>query len=228
MNKQFLEPLAPLSNPLGHARMVLSSVGLQYVKPRFFKVDTDSVNAEDAAGLGLNAPDKQSWMGTPVFDTLRFDDISYYDIEKNANISTAGMTLENVLFVVTPTKNVVRTSIPGGNGTVKEYIGMGDYDINITIQLVGRHANVPPEQELRQLLEFIKAPISLPVYNNILSYFEIFSIVVIDQPSITQVSGARNVFNVSIPCVSDKPFEVEYNSNKKQVSNSGSVPSITF
>jgi hypothetical protein len=208
-----------LPNPEGQAKLILKSNGQQLVQPIFFKVDEANMAIEQA-----NRPDATNWMGLPVFDTVTFDSLVYTRSSDGKNIGIGKMQLQNCMHIVSMVKNVITTPITGSDGTVKEYIGLGDYSITLSGMLINKHANTPPELETRQLFEFCRAPVPLKVASNFLSYFEIFSIVVTGEPTFTQIEGTRNAILFSIPCVSDIPFEVEYNQNNKGKTSSVSVP----
>lgn len=176
------------------------------ISPRFYVIDQKNLELEQS-----QQPDMQSWMGLPVFDTVVFDEIRY-TTNDGKNIGISKMTLQNCMHVVNMVKNVVKTPISGGDGTVKEYIGMGDYVITLSGMLVSQHANTPPTLEKKQLIDFCKAPVPINLYSNFLADFEVFSIVVEGEPTFTQIEGTRNAVMFTVPCCSDKPFEVEYNS----------------
>jgi hypothetical protein len=201
-----------LPNPEGQAKMILRSNGLAFVQPIFFTVDSANMALEQA-----QTPDLKNWMGLPVFDTVQIDEV-HYTRNDGQNIGIDKMILQNVLHIVTIPKNIVKTPIPGGDGTVKEYIGLDDHRITLSGMLVSPHQNVPPSKEMKQLIDLCKAPVPLNLYSNFLALFEVFTVVVDEEPTFTQIEGTRNAVNFSINCVSDRPFEVEYNQANKSVS----------
>jgi hypothetical protein len=129
--------------------------------------------------------------------------------------------LDAVLIEVNQPKNIVKTSVAGRNGTVKEYVSDSDFEISITGMLVGRHANIPPDiVDKIQLTEILKAPVAVPISCNFLDMLNINSVVVTDY-KFNQIEGTRNAIGVNISCVSDEPFEIKYNDAKVK-----SVPSF--
>lgn len=208
-----------LPNPEGQAKMILRSNN-QLVQPLFFTVDAKKLLIEKA-----QVPDLYNWMGLPVFDTVTFDTLSYKTNDGKL-IGVGKMQMTNCMHVVNMVKNIIRTPVAGADGTVKEYIGLSDYNITLSGWLVSKYANTPPELEIKQLYEFCKAPVPIGVYSNFLAYFEIFSIVIEGEPSFTQIEGTRNAIQFTINCVSDKPFEVEFNQNNKGKTSPVSVPSF--
>lgn len=208
-----------LPNPEGQAKMILRSNN-QLVQPLFFTVDAKKLLIEKA-----QVPDLYNWMGLPVFDTVTFDTLSY-KTNDGQKINTESLQLTNCMHVVNMVKNVIRTPVAGADGTVKEYIGLSDYNIILSGMLVSQYANTPPVKELKTLHEYCKAPIPIPVSSNFLLYFGITTIVIVGEPTFTQIEGTRNAIQFTINCVSDKPFEVEFNQNNKGKTSPVSVPSF--
>lgn len=230
MGKEFLTPLAPLANPIGHAKLVLASVGLQFVKPRFFKIDEQRMNDEsnDFDANRTGGTTKKSIFGTPIFDTFTIHPFSYTNLKGEVITSASSYSFETALIEVNQTKNIVITPIAGGDGTVKEYVGLQDYNISITGLIVGKLANTPIDiTQLDIISSILNAPIPLPVSCQVFDFLGIDSVVVTDF-RFGQIQGTRNAMSVTINCISDTPFEVEYNTSKKSITQSGSVPSITF
>lgn len=209
-------------NPKGQASLILKNAGLQIVKPKFFKVDEARILQEDTTGL----EDKTSWLGTPVFDTFQFLATTYTNLKGESVQIKSPIVLETVLLEVNQPKNIVKTQMAGRNGTVKEFISDGDYEIALTGMIVGKYAHQPldfsVQQELRSVLS---APVALPIACNFLDLFQVNSVVITDY-RIGQMEGIRNAMSVTINCVSDEAFEIQYNEAKKQQLVINSVPSF--
>lgn len=187
-------------------KLISKTNAVRFIKPRFFKVNVDNIAIEQG-----DIPDKKSWMGTPVFDTFIFNGgFSYVDSKGVIVNVVASYMLDSCLITVNQTKNIIKTQIAGGNGTVKEYIGDGDYEIKIQGMIVGKYANIPPPiTEKIRIAEILKAPMALPISCNFLDMFNINS-VVIEDFEFSQIEGTRNAIGVSISCISDEPFEIQY------------------
>ncbi|MEG1540049.1 MAG: DUF6046 domain-containing protein, partial [Muribaculaceae bacterium] len=86
----------------------------------------------------------------------------------NINDATVAISLE---------KQIVRTSLVGLNGTIKEYICDGDYDIGITVGIVavkdGQIVDEYPEQGIREVKKFLSDNQSIEVSS---VFFDIFGI----------------------------------------------------
>jgi hypothetical protein len=207
-------------NPKGQVTLQVKNVANRFIKPVFFKVDEDKVAIEQGA-----FPDKKSWLGTPSYDIVRIPAFSYVDNNgQTVNIGSE-IDFETVLIEVNQTRNIVTTAVQGRNGTVKEYISDGDYQISISGKITSQYNNVAPFESdiayINSVFAMLKANVAIPVASNFLDMFQINSMVVLDY-RLAQNEGARNTIDFSMNCLSDEPFEIKY--SEKQTS----VPSITF
>lgn len=208
-------------NPKGQVILASKNAANQFLKPRFFKIDEDKMAIEQGGNpqkgsfsTTVSGYDKTSWLGTPVFDLFKITPFSYVNEEgKTINIA-ADTDFETVLMEVTQTKNIITTAVQGRNGTVKEYISDGDYQISINGVITSKYNNVAPFESdanyVNQIIECMRANIAIPVSSNFLQMFNIHSIVVLDY-KLNQIEGARNTIGFSMNCISDTPFEIKYN-----------------
>lgn len=141
---------------------------------------------------GINR-DKRSWLGTLVWSDmlLRYDNIEVY--------------FETVLFDVSQSKNIVKTSLQGRNGTIKEYISDGDYVVNVRAALVSKGSKAYPESEVRNLITLLQIPYGLEVISPLLQAFDIYNVVVEDY-ALPSTNGFTNMQLVEMNCISDSPL----------------------
>jgi hypothetical protein len=180
------------------ADLIIKSQGLKYIKPQFYNLqeleqDTPRVQA--------------SMLGTPIFSNLIIEDGSYQEDGKTTPTTFKGITIDTVLFDISQTKNIVKTPIQGRNGTVKEYISDGDYDINIRGILVSKE-NTYPEEEVNTLITICKVPAALKVASEFMQLFSIHSLV-IESYDFYQIEGNRNMQGFNLRCLSDEPVELK-------------------
>lgn len=149
---------------------------------------------------------KQSFLGTPVWSNLVIPAGTYETLEGDV-IDFEGITIDSVLLAVSQSKNIVKTPTVGKNGTVKEYISDGDYMISIGGVLVGERIDVYPEQEFANLVELLKAPVSIKVESEFLAFFGITEIA-IESYDTPQTKGFRNMQLFNISALSDEPIEL--------------------
>jgi hypothetical protein len=201
---------------------LLIAAGLRAARVAFARVpgDLTSENSEEFDNIeDLNdISDLTSLFGTPVFSNLQIPKGSYTDFDGNV-IEYSGIRLDTVLFRVSQRKMIEKTSVQGRNGTVKEYISDGDFDIIIngaiaqeTVDdenfIVESTGNKFPEQDMRTLIDIMKAPVQIPVISTFLSYFDIDDIV-IESYDMPQEKGTRNLQFFTIRAVSDVPLEIQ-------------------
>lgn len=191
----------------GFAKQFAKSYGLGLIKPKFYSPDLGKMSDEQAY-YDLDS-DKKSVFGLPIFDQVTFDPLEYTDDNgTNVNLSVP-LTLDIAIIELNQTKNIVKTARAGKNGTIKEYMGLGDYQMQITGWLVNPIATANPEDLTRQFESYMRAPVDLKVNSLFLSYFNIYN-VVIESYKVKQLTGQRNVFEYEISCSDESPFEIKY------------------
>lgn len=150
-------------------------------------------------------PIGESWLGTPVYDSLRILATSYEDANGNT-VELPEIELQSALLVVTQAKNIVRTQMVGRNGTVKEYIADGDFEVSVEGAITGPDL-VFPEDAVRDLHEVLRAPIALEVVSRHLNALDITRLVVV-QYSFPQEQARFSSPRYQFSCLSDKPVEL--------------------
>lgn len=145
-----------------------------------------------------DGPDLQplSYLGTPVFADVRFP----------AANAGAGLALQTVLIEITQTKNIVKTAIQGRNGTQKEYIADGDYEVSIRGAIVGADGSFP-RADVRALIQLLQSPAAIQVVADYLRLFDIYTIVV-ESYRFFQQEGMENMQFFEVAAVSDAPIEL--------------------
>lgn len=179
-------------------KFIIGAFGLQSL--RTIKYEEGSQLDTKASINGLpNQPsisipaEAWSYLGTPVFSLL---EISTQDDSKSLIIDTA-------LLEVSQSKNIVKTAINGRNGTIKEYVSDGDYQINIKGVLVNNEDGYNrPTQLIQALIALCSVPESLKVASKFLQLFDVNNIV-IDEFSFPQSEGFQNVQPFELTCSSD-------------------------
>lgn len=167
---------------------------------------------------------------SPKFGLLTFDEFSFNATLLNKITYTAskdfGGGIVNIvspfkfatsLIEVNQSKNIVKTSISGLNGTVKEYMSDGDYLINLKGVIIGNTANKRPDiNVLNSLVAYLNAPMAIPVVCNFLDELLINS-VVIESYKLGQREGARNIIDIEISMLSDSPIELSTSKSQKDI-----------
>jgi antitoxin component of MazEF toxin-antitoxin module len=197
------------------AKLIIKTNHLGLITPKFMTVDYERMATETAPNdLSSNSyyvADKKSVFGTPVFDVLDLKAVSYTDF--NGEEQTAeDLTLDIALIEVTNDRHIITTPVTGRNGTVKEYMSDGDYQINIKGNLINPLANCHPEELLKALHDFCKAQVNIKVTSSLLYYLDIDTIV-ITKFSFKMVPGYRNVIDYELTCLSDLDPTIQQSDN---------------
>nr|DAY11533.1 MAG TPA: hypothetical protein [Caudoviricetes sp.] len=110
-------------------------------------------------------------------------------------------------------KNIVTTALQGRNGTIKEYISDGDYNItidagisNYTIDQEGEHNIDYPIDAVAELKNILSLPETLEVQSDFLEIFGIKSAVV--KSFDLQQETHSNRQSINIQMLSDEPYEI--------------------
>ena len=159
----------------------------------------DPINKKDPALSTL------SQLGTLIWDRVMFPKTKYID-EYGQSKTTPEITFEAILISVSFPRNIVKTSIQGRPGTVKEYIGEGDAQITFRGVIAGANGHYPIE-EVSVLKDILKAPVPIPVISRYLQNLDIHSVVFEDR-TIDQEDGGYSYQTFSINAISDTPQEL--------------------
>lgn len=156
-------------------------------------------------------PDKSklstSPLGTPVMQDITFGSVTYTDFITKQSTTTQPLTLINILLTVSQSKKIVTTEIQGRNGTVKEYIGMDDFEIQINGILTGTNGSHPADQII-SLQRMLTARVTTSVTCDYLLNLGIQNIVVKDF-TYQQDAGGYSTQNFSITCLSDEDVTLQ-------------------
>jgi len=161
-------------------------------------------------GTTADTSSATSYFGTPVFSNLKIKPFKYNHHDGKQISINNGIQIDTDLISITHTKNIVTTPVQGRNGTEKEYISDGDFQVEIQGKIVSKTDNYP-EQDVNELIEICKAPVPIPSGSLISEYLNWFGIhtLVIESYSFPQSEGTRNEQEFSISAISDIPIEFE-------------------
>jgi hypothetical protein len=215
-------------NVTGLAELILKSQGGAVAKTLIHKSFVnykEIVKEQGAFDVTTSTETKKGKFGQPIFDEFSFiaDNVNRLTYEmpseygNNTVIIIAPFTFETALIEINQTKNIVKTSIAGRNGTVKEYMSNGDFIINLKGVIVGDVANQRPDRnDLNALIAFLNAPLTLPINCSFCEEFKINS-VVIESYRFGQREGARNVIDIEINMVSDTAIVLSTSKSQKDI-----------
>jgi hypothetical protein len=186
--------------------------GIQNIKP----IQGNSNNPYLGKLPSGPTPDPALYMGvlgTPIFSDLTLGDTA----NSGANTYTDNngilrtfqpMTFATVLMTINQAKNQEKTKIQGRDGTIKEYIGLGDYIVTINGILPGSNG-VYPRDDVAALKQILAAPLALVATSWWLQLFDI-SYLVIDDFGIPQLPGEQSQQSFSLHTSSDALAEIQF------------------
>lgn len=105
-------------------------------------------------------------------------------------------------------RNIVRTPINGLDGTVKEYISNGDYEIDIIGEMVSPYPDTAPHDDIRNINNLITLPNEIIIVSDFIACFSI-SYCVVARAAVSQKIGSRNSLQFNMTLWSDSPIEVK-------------------
>ena len=148
---------------------------------------------------GQPLTDRSYWEGRYVLCELRIE-----------NEAGEGMTLSDAVVSVSRERRIVSTALVGRDGTVKEYINEGDWQISIAVGLQGMEngaiADVWPDESVRELRKLLEAKEALRVQSPFLDVWSISRMVV---KSVSATQGTDSNYQaLSISAVSDEDYEI--------------------
>lgn len=148
-----------------------------------------------------------SKLGTVVYSNVIFNAGSILDTNGVVVDTWDDFRIDDVLLVISQSKKIITTEIQGRDGTVKEYIGMDDFQVQITGRLNGSY-NVNPKELTKQLKTILSAGQPLEITSWYLQNLDITDIVVKDF-NFGQTEGEYSTQYFTINALSDKRFEAK-------------------
>lgn len=195
-----------LKMELGRLKILLKGAGIDATKGLLYRdreFDTDIST-------------KTSQLGTEVFTNLTFNAGNFIPLGETAPIAFNAIEIDAVLMTVTMGKNIVLTPIQGKDGTFKEYIASGDFQIDVDGVLVSDGENTYPTALVELLSQIFTIPDSLGITSEFLNHFGTASPkglsgideVVITDFNFPQERGFRNQQRFTCKMISDSKIEL--------------------
>jgi len=193
---------------------ILQSFGLQALKPLIYPAgkelksghtDVSAATKSEIANPDYNMTTMESgkaplsMLGTPVFADL---------ILQNDKKGSLKLQLLWALLEVNMQKHIVKTTVQGRDGTVKEYVSDGDFQVTIRGGLFSPFSYAYPKEDMQTMMALLKLNTPLTVISEYLLQFNIYELVVEDY-TFSQKEGVQNVQLFEIKTVSDFPIELK-------------------
>lgn len=152
--------------------------------------------------FGGNIP--VSKLGTQVFSALKFTDTTDFFGGQNITMSP----IDACLFVVNQQKNILKTSIQGRDGDVHEYIGKGDFTINIKGIIAGSNG-IYPYNAVKELVAFLNQPKELKIEVPYLNDVWDIKLLVVESYSFPQNEGGYSYQAFELSCLSESEIALD-------------------
>jgi len=145
--------------------------------------------------------------GLPVFMQVNFGAVA----GTSTRMAFYGLNLLDPLVSVDEPFNIITTPITGRKGSVKEYIGKGDYGVTIRgILATDIHAANRfeyPVAQVRELEQLANLGVAVPVSGNLQDVYGIKTLV-IRNVRYEALAGFTNLQAYELECLSDDPIEL--------------------
>lgn len=185
-------------------------------------------NPQDAVNLLFDVlfgstPDPYQYVSkydTPVRNYILFNGSSYPVLNRDgflAQISYPTLLIDSAVIRVGMRKNIQRTAINGRNGTRKEYISDGDFNIDIKGVIASDTPYNYPHDAVNDLRKVLLTPEPVTVISPALARWGI-STIVIDAFDIPQEEGYYNKQEFAIRAISHEPNDAFIETKNKATS----------
>lgn len=151
-------------------------------------------------------------LGTLVFDSLTIPPSAYTIINtagETVTVGYAGAELVDIVFEASQQKNIVKTSIAGREGTVKEYISSNDTAIVMRGAIINSLNGAYPRRDVINLINILKVPQQIRVFGKFINDILGFTHITIESWQLNQTPGMRNVQAFTITAVNDVSPEAD-------------------
>ena len=134
---------------------------------------------------------------------LTFIDGGGYDTGLKVNFE-----FERCLISVKQNKNIVETLIMGKNGSIKEYIGLKDYEVKLEAILFGKNGQFPADK-VEALNKYLQYGQVIPVTCNYLNDFFNINYILVKDFDINMEIGGFSQQTVTITGISDNKYDAD-------------------
>lgn len=199
----------------GQIKQIIQTAAPALLKTEGFKIllpKTDAtVESFKDTPVKFNQTAIKSYLGTNVFSNLNIK----YRTKGDNTTEVRRLMIDTALFVITQTKNVITTAIQGRDGTVKEYVSLGDYKITIKGVIAGYPGTYPQSKAqgefnspVSDLIDACNDNRAVDVESWYLTMFGIYKLVITDF-TIGQNEGEYSLQPFEITALSDTPFQLD-------------------
>ena len=123
----------------------------------------------------------------------------------------SGISVNDCVITVQQTKNIIKTPIQGRNGTVKEYISDGDYQVTLKGRISSNQPDVFPSTEVSNLVSLLQVQDALEIESEYLRECYGVTVLVVESYNMQRKEGMSSEQEYEIKCISHQPIELTIN-----------------
>jgi hypothetical protein len=215
MDKNYIVPITVEAG--SQAFQISQSFGLNALKQKMFKLpDVQEADGPDELIKSVKAVDL---IGSLVYDTVIFGgnnsdgSLTYFDLQTQQSITIKKFQLPIALCVVNKMAAIVKSNVAGANGSIKQYINLGDYEVQIRGIFTTGIADKYPYDAMRALQKITSATCEVKVWSNYLSIFGI-NYLVFESCNFEQMENTgRDEQRFTLNAVSEIPYTIKVQQN---------------
>lgn len=173
-----------------------------------------SSNTDFDGAFGQYNPDTADYIGTlglPIYGSIIFGNVDIHDKSGNTYTGIDGvqysfnnLQVDSCLITCEQPTSIVEAKITGRPGRVKEYIGLDDWNVTITL-IFDNATDQAPKDFISNIWQVKQAQVAIPVTNYYLQLLGI-GFIVIKDISLPQEMGKYSSQTVTITAASDIPL----------------------
>ena len=182
---------------------LLNFAGLSGLKVQDAKNSPYTINQSNSQDVPN--PKFVSKLNTIVYSNLILNKGKQLDNNGNIIFEWDDFQIDDILISVSQSKKIITTEIQGRDGTVKEYIGMDDFQISLTGRISGSY-NVYEKELVATLKKILSAGQPLAVTSWYLQNLDIVNLVIKDF-NFGQNEGEYSTQYFTISAISDNVIE---------------------
>jgi|ERR1700757_880269 len=208
--KNFILSQVPQSQLL--SSRIAAAHNLKALTTKFFKAPAlDSADEPDI----ISTTEPNLLINSLVYDSVTFmgndtdGALTYYDENTGQAKTVPKMQIPIALCMVTKNIKVVATEIAGRNGTIKQYINQGDYDVVIKGIFTTGTSDKYPRTAMQDLQKITNASSEVKVVSEFLQIFGINYLVFTKCEFEQMDDTGRDEQKFTLTCISETPFAIK-------------------
>jgi hypothetical protein len=221
MSKNFILSQVPQSQLF--SSRIAAAHNLKSLTAKFFKAPlTDFPDEPDV----ITTTEPNLLINALVYDSVTFmgngtdGALTYFDENTGQAIPVPKMQIPIALCSVTKNIKVVATDIAGRNGTIKQYINQGDYEVVIKGIFTTGAAEKYPADAMKHLQSITNASSEVKVVSEFLHLFGIYYLVFTKCEFEQMEDTGRDEQKFTLTCLSDTAFAIKVTQLDATTSNS--------